>query len=161
MQPHSTGRSRMLGTYFRLKGVLWMVVGCILWWAAWGAPELSGVDEARIFAVFLLVFAVPAVLLWVLGALVKYRSSFGWWLGMTYLAFTLFSKIALGLVRVPAILWQEASHIVPPEHLLGLQAIGALSAAIFAMDVAALVILISPRGRDTWGIGRPNPEARV
>ena len=161
MQPHSTSRSRTLGAYFRLKGVLWIVVGFILWWAAWGAPELSGVDEARVFAIFLLVFAAPAVLFWVLGTLVRFRSSLGWWLGTAYVAGALFAKVALGLVNVPAILWRSAAHIVPPAHALGLKAVGFVSVLVFALDVAALVILISPRGRDCWGIGRRNPAARV
>ncbi len=161
MQPHSTGRSRVLGAYFRLKGVLWALAGGILWWTAWGSPELSGVDEARVFAIFLLAFAVPGVLLGVLGTLVRYRSTLGWWLGIVYLAVILSAKTTLGLTDVLTELWRWGARAVPPEHILGLQTIGILSAAVFAMDVAALVALVSPRGRDCYGIGAKNPAARV
>jgi hypothetical protein len=153
MSAHVTSRSKLLGFYIQFKGVVWAVLGFALWWVAPGAPELGGESSLRLFAYYLMVFAVPGVLLWTVGVLVRYRHSTGWYLGVIYLIGLVVFKVGGGIAELPVEAWYWASRRVPPEFLTGLKVFGFLAAVIFATDLASLLSFLSPRGRECWGIG--------
>ncbi len=160
MVARPTSRSKLLGAYLQFKGIEWAVLGFVVWWAALDLPELWKQSSLRLFAYYLLVFAVPGVLLWTLGVVVKYRHRMGWYGAVAYLASVMTGKIGGGIAELPVGAWQWASHQTAPGYLTGFKIFGLLSAVIFAMDLAALLAFLSPRGRDCYGIGQPNPEAR-
>jgi hypothetical protein len=161
MQPHATSRSTVISYYFKFKAVTWLLVGAGLWWASTTSPEMGVQLTVRLFAFFLLLFAVPALLLWILSTPVKYRSPFGWWFGLAYLILIVTTKMSLGFSEAPADLWQRLAHQPSKPFLAGIAAIGLLSVVVFALDLAALVAFLSPKGRDCWGVGKRNPQARI
>ena len=94
MHTHPTRRSSVLGLYLKAKGLGWAAIGLVLWWAAMRAPETWEESSLRLFAYFLLVFATPGVLLWTLGAMVKFRQELGWYGAVLYLVGLLAFKVA-------------------------------------------------------------------
>lgn len=149
---HSTSLSRALGLYFHLKGVGWAAVGLLLWFFALKTGQFGADNPLVLFAYYLILFAVPGVLLWVLGILVRFRSPTGWWLGISYLGFVLFAKTSVGLVNMPAEAWHWLSRRLPPSYFGTATAVGFASALVYALDLAAFVVLIAPKGRATFGL---------
>jgi hypothetical protein len=150
--PHSTPMTRYLGLYFNFKSVSWAASGLALWIFALGSGELESDSPVRLFAYYLLIFAIPGVLLWVLGELVRYRRPMAWWLGTGYLALTLFAKTTLGLVNVPAELWHTLSNRLPPSRFAAATALGMGATVVYALDVAVFVMFISPKCRECFGV---------
>lgn len=150
-----------MGIYIQFKGIEWALMGLAVYLSAVSTPGLWEGSALRLFAYYLLVFAAPGALIWVAGVLVRYRHRFGWYLGVGYLLATVVGKVAGGVAEVPVEAWFWASKRVPTEYLTGLKVFGILAAMIFATDLAGLLAFLSPRGRDCWGIGKPNPEARI
>lgn len=155
MQSHSTPMSRILGLYFHFKGVEWAVVGLFLLHAAISTGEIDSDSPVRLFAYFLLIFAAPGILLWILGTIVRLRRPIGWWLGTGYLTLVLFMKTSLGFINVPAEVWHWASSRLPPSYYGTAAIVGVLAAVVFATDVATFVVIISPRCRESFA---PHPH---
>ncbi len=163
-----TRRSRYLGYYFVFKGAEWCLGGFLLFLAAVGTGPHGEMTGPRLFAAFLALFAAPAVLLATLGLLVRMRHSVGWYLGVVYTSLVVLSKTVLGIGEGPLRLWYRMAEALPPAHVLGLRAFGLLTAVVLAVDLSALLALLSQRGRDCFRIGwkkgtppggrRPEPE---
>lgn len=143
-----------MGLYIQFKGIEWAVMGLAVYLSAVTRPGLWEGSALRLFAFYLLAFAVPGTLIWVAGVLVRYRRPLGWYLGVGYLFATVMGKVAGGVAEVPVEAWFWASRRVPTQYLPGLKVFGFLAVVIFATDLVALLALLSPRGRDCWGIGR-------
>ncbi len=161
MSTHATARSKVLGIYIQFKGIEWALMGLVLYLSAVVAPGFWEGSNLRLFAYYLLVFAAPGALIWVVGVLVRYRHSLGWFFGVAYLLATVLGKVLGGVAEIPVEAWYWVSQRVPTEYLTGIKIFGFLAAVVFATDMAALLALLSPRGRDCWGIGKRNPEARI
>lgn len=149
---HSTPLSRTLGFYFHLKAVGWAAAGLLLWFFALESGQFGTDSPLTLFAYYLLLFAAPGVLLWVLGIVVRFRRPVGWWIGTAYLGLILFAKTTVGLVNVPAEAWHRLSRRLPPDYFGTATAVGLFSALVYALDVAAFVVLIAPKGRATFGL---------
>jgi hypothetical protein len=149
---HSTSLSRTLGFYFHLKAVGWAAVGLLLWFFALDTGQFGTDSPLILFAYYLILFAVPGVLLWVLGILVRFRKPMGWWIGTAYLGLVLFAKTSVGLVNMPAEVWHWLSQRLPPAYFGRATALGLFAAVAYALDVAAFVVLIAPKGRATFGL---------
>jgi len=160
MNAHPTSRSSILGYYIQYKGVAWGIIGFAVWWAALGTPELWAASGLRLFAYYLLVFAVPGVLMWTMGVLVKYRHPLGWYGSVVYLVGVVIFKVGGGVADLPVEAWRWVSQTVPPEYLTGLKIFGFLAVVVLATDVAALLAFLSPKGRDCFSVGKKNPDAR-
>jgi hypothetical protein len=160
MSPHSTQRSRNVARYIKFKGAVWAIMGLGVYVAAVRKPDLVDGSSLRLFAYYLLLFAVPGILIWTVGVLVRFRRRLGWYLGVAYLSAVVFGKVAGGVAEVPIQAWYWATRQVPEEYLPAVGVFGVLAAAVFAFDLAALAFFLSPRGRDCWGIGTPNPDSR-
>ncbi|MGA9751227.1 MAG: hypothetical protein WBS54_05535 [Acidobacteriota bacterium] len=154
MSAHSTARSRSLGNYFRFKGILWAGEGLLLFLATLETHEMGEVSTLRLFAFYLLLFAAPGVLLVTLGSLVRLRLPVGWWLSMAYLSVLIVVKTSLGFTQEPVDVWFSLARRVPPHYLVGLQVFGIASAVIYALDIAAFVAFLSPKGRECYGVRR-------
>jgi hypothetical protein len=150
--PHSTRLTRYLGLYFYFKGVGWAVVGLVLWFFALQSGQFETDSPFRLFAYYLLLFAVPGVLLWVLGVLVRFRRPMAWWLGTGYLSLTLFGKTTVGLVNVPAEIWHSLSHRLPPAYFGTATALGLGATVVYALDIGVFVVFLSPICRECFGI---------
>jgi len=161
MSTHATARSKILGIYIQFKGIEWALMGLVLYLSAVAAPGFWEGSNLRLFAYYLLVFAAPGALIWVAGVLMRYRHRLGWYLGVGYLLATVLGKVLGGVAEIPVEAWYWVSQRVPTEYLMGIKIFGFLAAVVFATDLAALLALLSPRGRDCWGIGERNPEARI
>ncbi len=155
-----TTRSKVLGWYFRFKAAAWAAAGLILLYAALTGGTLDDTGPLRLVAFFTLMFAVPAVLLWTLGILIKMRQPIGWWIGLIYAAAVVGAKTILGTGELPGRAWYWLSNHVPPTHLLSIRILAGLEILVYAMDVAVLVALLSARGRDCFDIGEPDPSVR-
>jgi hypothetical protein len=156
-----TARSRALGGYFKFKGLTWAVVGATLLYAALSGGTLEDAGPLRLSAFFLLMFAVPSVLLWTLGTVVKIRHPAGWWIGLVYVSSIVAAKTILGTGELPGQSWYWLSHHLPPTHLLGMKILAIFSVLVYALDIVVLVALLSARGRDCFDVGTPNPSARA
>ena len=73
-----TPRSRALGAYFQFKGLEWCTGGGLLLLAALRTGHFGTSGPLRLVAYFLLLFAVPSVLLFTLGIVVRMRHPAGW-----------------------------------------------------------------------------------
>ncbi len=155
-----TTRSKVLGWYFRFKAVTWAAAGIVLLYAALTGGSLDDAGPMRLIAFFTLMFAVPSVLLWTLGILIKMRLPIAWWIGLIYAAAVVGAKTVLGTGELPGQAWYWLSSHVPPTHLVSLRILAVAAILVYAMDVAVFVALLSPRGRDCFDIGKPNPSAR-
>ena len=160
MRAHPTARSKLLGIYIQFKGLVWAVMGLVGFIAGTRSPDFWDGSPMRLFAYYLLVFAVPGILIWTCGVLVRYRRSLGWYLGVAYFAALIIGKTGGGVAEIPAQAWYWVSQRVSQGYIPWLQAFGILAAAAFAADIAALLAFVSPRGRDCWHIGKPNRDAR-
>lgn len=156
-----TQRSRALGWYFKFKGLTWAFVGALLLYTALAGGTLEDAGPLRLSAFFILLFAVPSVLLWTLGIVVKIRHPFGWWIGVLYVSAIVAAKTVLGIGELPGRTWYWLSNHVPPTHLLGIKVLAVGAVLVYALDVAVLVALLSARGRDCYDIGEPNPSVRA
>jgi len=148
-----TRRSRYLGYYFAFKGCEWFAGGLLLFLAAAEMGPRGEMTAPRLFAAFLALFAAPAVLLATLGLLVRMRHPAGWYLGVAYTSLVVLSKTALGIGEGPLRLWYRVAEVLPPAHVLGFRTFGLFTAVVLAVDFAALLALLSPRGRDCYRIG--------
>jgi hypothetical protein len=148
-----TLRSRALGAYFQFKGLEWCAGGALLLLAALRAGGFGGSHPMRLVAFFLILFAAPAVLLVTLGFVVRMRHPAGWWIGTIYAAAVVLSKSAVGISQVPFRMWYSLSDRLPPATLLGLKVFHVITALVLALDVAALLALLSIKGRDCFRIG--------
>ncbi len=157
---HSTQRSRVLARYIKFKGAVWALMGLAVYAAAVRKPDLVDGSSLRLFAYYLLLFAVPGILIWTVGVLVRFRTRTGWYLGVAYLTAVIAGKVLGGVAEVPFRAWDWATRQVPQEYIPAVGVFGVLAAAVFAVDIAAVMAFISPKGRDCWGIGAPNPESR-
>jgi hypothetical protein len=158
MEGEATRRSTVIGAYFKFKGASWLLLGSLLWAGADASGGISNTSPMRLFAVFVLVFAVPGILLWMLGIIVKMRYRVSWFLGMAYMSLVLIAKTSLGFVNAPLEAWYVTSNNLPPEYMTRLIALGIFSAAVFALDVATFVVMLSPRGRACFRIGKLSLE---
>jgi|YelNatPaOPRAMG01_1025707.scaffolds.fasta_scaffold08137_3 hypothetical protein len=154
MAVQPTVRSRSLGNYFRFKGILWAGEGLLLFLATLETHEMGEVSTLRLFAFYLLLFAAPGVLLVTLGSLVRMRLPVAWWLAMVYLSALIAIKTSLGFSQGAVDLWYSLAKQVPPHYLLDLQVFGIVSAVIYALDIAAFVAFLSPKGRECYGVRR-------
>lgn len=154
MTVHPTSRSRILGAYLKFKGITWTLMGLPLWWAGQRSPELGSESNARLFAYYILVFAVPGLLLWLVGLVVRIRHPAGWYLAVLYLLANVIFKTEGGFFQLPAEAWQYVSHRLPPDYLAGVKVFGFLAAVVFAMDASALLAFLSPRGRACFSVRR-------
>ena len=148
-----TLRSKLLATYFRFKGVEWFMLGVVLIWTAVGSGVAQDVGLLRLLAAFLILFAAPAVLLWTLAVVVKLRHSTAWWIGSLYVLLVLISKASLGIGELPRRAWYWLSTHVSQTQAQGVTVFVVFTALVYAFDVAALLALISPKGRHCFGIG--------
>ncbi|MEW5764258.1 MAG: hypothetical protein ACOYXN_02995 [Acidobacteriota bacterium] len=160
-----TTRSRALGAYFQFKGLEWCAGGALLLLAALRTGHFGASSPVRLVAYFLLLFAVPAVLLFTLGIVVRMRHPAGWWCGVAYSAAVVVSKSAVGISQVPFRMWYSFSDRLPPATLLGLKVFNVITALVLALDLAALLALLSIKGRDCfhigWRKGRPPQDRPV
>jgi hypothetical protein len=146
-----TPRSRLLGFYIKAKAATWFMIGIATIWGFFVAKEV----EVRDVAYFILLFAVPAILLWILGVAVTARVSASWWFAVGYLATVLLAKAILGSTDLPSEVWYWAkSRNLPSFYLNGLMAFAVFSTAVLAADVAALASFISLPCRAAYGVGK-------
>jgi len=148
----------MIGGYLGFKGLVWALMGLGIYIAAVWSPMLVEESPLRLFAYYLLVFAAPGILIWTVGVLVRYRNRMGWYLGVAYFTADIVGKVVGGLAEVPVNAWYWVTNQVPENYLPAFQVFGILAAAVFAVDLACLMALMSPRGRECWGIGEPHPD---
>jgi hypothetical protein len=158
MSLHSTSRSRNVARYIKFKGAVWALMGLGAYAAAIRKPDLVDGSSLRLFAYYLLLFAVPGILIWTVGVLVRFRRPLGWYLGVAYLSAVIVGKVVGGVAEVPIRAWSWATQQVPVEYIPAVGIFGILAAAVFAFDLAALFAFLSSRGRECWGIGTPGPE---
>lgn len=148
-----TPRTRLLGLYFQVKAACWFAIGIALAWGFVVAGELGTHDSFLAMSYFLLLFAVPAILLWILGISIRIRISWAWWFAVGYLVAILIGKALLGTTDLPWEAWSWVSTRLPSFYIRGFQAFAIFSTAVLAADVAALASLISLPARASFGIG--------
>jgi hypothetical protein len=157
---HSTQRSRNVARYIKFKGAAWTLMGLGVYAAAIRKPDLVDGSSLRLFAYYLLVFAVPGILIWTVGVLVRFRQRLGWYLGVAYISAVIIGKVLGGVAEVPIQAWYWVTRQVPEQYIPAVGIFGVLAAAVFAFDLAVLAAFLSPKGRDCWGMGARTPDTR-
>ena len=153
-------RADIIGRYLQFKAVVWCAVGIAYEWGFYAAGVSGWRDGFRSFAFYLLLFGTPSVLLWVLGMVTRLRHPLAWWFGVGYLLACLVGKTTFGTAGLPVAMWQWTSDRLPPFYLRGFAAFTLFSTLILAADIVALISLLSPLGRECFGIGSAEDGCR-
>jgi len=148
----------IIGGYLRFKAFAWVILGLAIGWGYLVAEEMGWRDPLRYVSHYLMIFVVPAVLVWVLGVAVHMGYPAAWWFGVAYFGVALTAKAVFGNTEMPWTMWSWVSERLPPFYLRGFFLFGLLNAVLLAADTVGLVALLSPQGRLYFRIKQSSPD---
>jgi len=148
----------IIGGYIRFKALAWAILGLAIGWGFVRAEEMGWRDPLRYLSYYIIVFVVPAVLLWVLGVAVHMGYTSAWWFGIAYFASALIAKTLFGHTEMPTTMWTWVTERLPLFYLRGFYIFHIFTTLIMAVDAVALVALMSRQGRLYFGVRKPRPE---